>query len=116
MTGSFEESEGRISSLLSDTKIEAQVKIPVRAIELALVALNRSAELPSKLTDLIELLESQPADFKVQWIVAGIKWYVSHKTFPAKRDWLVGLFEAMKGENRDAIVKKLRTASEKLKS
>jgi tetratricopeptide (TPR) repeat protein len=116
-TGSFEESERRISSALSDAKIEAQIKIPVRAIEIAnLVALNRSTEVPSKLNDLIKVLEGQPVDFKVRWSFAGIKWSVSHKTFPAKRDWLVELFEAMEGENREAIVKKLRIASEKLKN
>jgi hypothetical protein len=63
-----------------------------------------------------QLIESQPADFRVQWNSGGIKWSVNHKTFPAKRDWLVGLFEAMEGENREAIVKKLRIAAEKLET
>jgi tetratricopeptide (TPR) repeat protein len=116
-TGSYEESEHRISSVLSDARIEAQIKIPMRAIEIAnLIALNRQPEVPSKLKDLIEVVESQPADFKVQWRFAGIKWITSHKTFPAKGAWLAQLFTAIEGENRETIVKKLRAASENLKN
>jgi tetratricopeptide (TPR) repeat protein len=116
-TGSYEESEQRISSVLSDARVEAQIKIPVRAIEIAnLIALNREIEVPSKLKDLIEVVESQPAAFKVQWSFAGTKWIVNHKTFPAKRAWLVELFTAMEGENREVIVKKLRAAAENFKN
>ena len=112
-TGSYEDSERRISSMLSDPKVEAQIKIPVRAIEIAnLIALNREPEVPLKLKDLIEVVESQPSDFKVQWSFAGIKWITSHKTFPAKTAWLADFFTAMEGENRELIVKKLRAVSE----
>lgn len=116
-TGSFEESERRILSLLSDARVDAKIKISLRAIEIAnLIALNRQPEVPSKLKDLIAVLENQPADFKVQWSFAGSKWITSHKTFPAKRAWLLQLFTALEGENRDVIVKKLRIVSETLKN
>ena len=115
--GNFEESGRRISSVLSDARLEPKIKIPVRAIEVAdLIALNRTAEVPSKLKELIEAVESQPADFKVQWSFAGIKWITSHQTFPAKREWLSELFTAMEGENGEVILQKLRAASESFKN
>jgi tetratricopeptide (TPR) repeat protein len=116
-TGSYEESERRISAVLSDARVETQIEIPVRAIEIAnLIALNRQPEVPAKLKELSEVLESQPANFKAQWSFAGIKWITSHKTFPAKRAWLSELFTAMEGENREVIVKKLKAASESFKN
>ncbi len=79
-------------------------------------ALNRETAVSSKKKDLIAEVESQPAAFKVQWSFAGTKWIVNHKTFPAKRAWLVELFTAMEGENREVIVKKLRAAAENFKN
>lgn len=105
-TGSFDECARRISPLLSDMKIT----IPIRALEIVnLIALNRSAEVPAKIKSLIEVLESQPADFRVEWSFAGIKHYISQNDqFAGSRVWLLGLFEAMGSENRDAILKKVR--------
>ena len=116
-SGSYEESERRILSVLSDAKVEARIKIPVRAVEIAnLITLDRQPEVSSKLKELIEVVETQPADFKVQWSFAGIKWITRHKSFPAKGAWLAELFTAMEGENREVIVKKLRAAAENLKN
>lgn len=113
-TGSFEESERRISSLLSDVKAEARVKIPLLAIEIAnLIALKRSTEVPSRMTNLIDLLAAQPADFKLQWSFAGTKHFISQsQQLAANKDWLLRLFGAMGGENRDAIIKEVKAASE----
>jgi tetratricopeptide (TPR) repeat protein len=108
-TGNFEECGRRASSLLSDNRFEA--KIAMRALEIAnLLALNRSAEIPSKIKTLIEALESQKADFRVEWSFAGVKHFISQsEQLAAHRTWLLGLFEAMGSENRDAIIKSLRT-------
>ena len=109
-TGNFEESERRISSLLSDVKVEAKLKIPLQAIEIAnLIALKRSTEVWSKLKSLIELLQTQPADFKLQWSFEGTKHFVSEsQQLAANKDWLMQMFRALEGENRDAIVKELK--------
>ena len=82
----------------------------MRAVEIAnLIALNRSAEVPAKMENLIEALESQKADFKVDWSFAGTRNFISQSDqFATKRAWLLGLFAAMGGENRDAIIKNLR--------
>ena len=106
-TGNFDECARRASSGLSDAKIS----IPLRALEIAnLVALNRSAEVPAKMKNLIEALESQKADFRVEWSFAGIKHFISQSEHLAtNRAWLFRLFEAMGGESRDAIIKKLKS-------
>ncbi|HKU76638.1 MAG TPA: tetratricopeptide repeat protein [Pyrinomonadaceae bacterium] len=112
-TGSFEESERRTSSLLSDVRVEAKLKIPLLAIEIAnLIALKRSTEAPSRIKNLIELLEAQPADFRLQWTFAGTKHFINQsQQLAADKDWLLRLFSAMSGENRDAIVKELTAAA-----
>jgi tetratricopeptide (TPR) repeat protein len=117
-TGSFEECERRISTFLSDTKFDARSTIAIRALEIAnLVALNRSAEVPSRLKNLIEVLESQPADFNVQWSFAGTRKFISQsEQFALKRAWLLELFAAMEGENRKVMSKKLKSASETFKN
>lgn len=93
-----------------DKLSDAKITIPLRAVEIAnLIALNRSAEVPAKMKNLIEALESQKADFKVDWSFAGTRNFISQSDqFAAKRAWLLGLFAAMGGENRDAIIKNLR--------
>ena len=113
-TGSFAESERRISSLLSDVKVDATIKIPLLAFEIAnLIALKRSTEVPAQLKNLVELLEAQPAGFKLQRSFTGTERFVSQsQQLAEKKDWLLRLFGAMAGENRDAIIKEVKVASE----
>lgn len=93
-----------------DELSDAKITIPLRVIEIAnLIALNRSAEVPAKIKNLIEALESQKADFKVEWSFAGTKHFISQSDqFAASRVWLLGLIDAMGSENRDAIIKNVR--------
>ncbi len=110
-SGSFEESERRISPLLSDARVEPGIKIPLRAIEIAiLIALKRSTEVPAKMKNLIALLETQPADFKLRWPFEVTKHFISqNQQFSADRDWLLRLFGALAGGNRDAIIREMKT-------
>jgi hypothetical protein len=82
----------------------------LRALEIAnLIALNRSGEVPAKMKNLIEALESQKADFRVEWSFTGVKHFISQsEQFAANRVWLLGLFAAIGRENRDAIIKNLK--------
>jgi tetratricopeptide (TPR) repeat protein len=113
-TGSFDECGRRISTVLSDVKFDAKIKIPLRVLEIAnFIALNRSAEIPLKVNDLMAVLETQKADFRVEWSFAGITNFISqNEQFAANRSWLLGIFGAIGGENRDAIVKRLKVISE----
>jgi tetratricopeptide (TPR) repeat protein len=89
---------------------EAKLTIPLRAIQIAnLIALNRSAEAPAKINSLIEALENQPVDFKVEWSFAGARHFISQsEQFGGNRAWLLELFKAMGSNDRDAIIKSLR--------
>ena len=113
-TGSFEESERRTSSLLSDVRVEAKLKIPLLAIEIAnLIVLKRSTEVPARIQNLVGLLGAQPADFRVQWSFEGTKHFINQsQQLAANKDWLLRLFGAMSGANRDTIVKDVNAASE----
>lgn len=113
-TSKFEESRQRISSLLTNEKVDVTVRIALRAIEIAdLMALNKSNEVPLRMKTLIELVGSQPADFKVEWSFEGTKHFIDHtKELASNKDWLLRLFVAMERENRDAIVVGLKVASE----
>jgi hypothetical protein len=95
---------------LSDVRVEAKLKIPLLAIKIAnLIALKRSTEVWTTLKNLIELLETQAADFKLQWSFEGTKHFINQsRQLAANKDWLLQLFRAMAGENRDAIVKELK--------
>src|SRR5215217_2124581 len=116
-TGSFDECGRRISSIMSDAKFGATIKIPLRALEIAnLIALNRSAEIQPKIKNLIDAVETQKADFKVQWSFAGIKHFIESEQFASKKTWLLELFAAFDEENRDSVIKKLQAASANFKS
>jgi tetratricopeptide (TPR) repeat protein len=100
------------ASVLADDRFDPRIKVPMAALEIAsLVALDRPTEVASKLKSLIEMVEKQPANFRVQWSFAGIQRVVSQDPqFTSQREWLLQLFAAIGGENRDSIVKALRSA------
>ena len=108
-TGNFEECARRVSALLSDNQIDAKTKISLRALEIAnLIAMNRSAEVSARMKSLVEAVESQPGDFKIQRSFAGIGHFIdANPQFAANKDWLIQLFAAMGGKNREVILKQL---------
>ena len=73
-----------------------------------LIALNRSAEVLERLRSLIEVVENQPPDFKVQRSFAGLEHFIdANQRFTANKAGLLELFAGMNGENRGVIAKKL---------
>jgi tetratricopeptide (TPR) repeat protein len=112
-TSKFEQSQKLISSLLANDKVDPGIKVALGAIEIAdLLALNKAHEVPLRMKTLIEIVKSQPADFKVQWGFEGTKHFIAQNEKLVAKDWLMRLFAAMAGENRDAIVAGLKAASE----
>lgn len=113
-TGRFDQCEQRIAMLLPNEKLDVRVKIALRTIEIAnLLALNQSSNVPAKIKFLIEVVSSQEADFQLGWSVEGTKHFISQdERLNASKDWLSRLFSAMSGENRDAIVTRLKVLSE----
>ncbi|HST21362.1 MAG TPA: hypothetical protein VLR90_09615, partial [Blastocatellia bacterium] len=76
--------------------------------------LNKSSEVPSRINALIEAIGGQPADFQLTWSFEGTKHFLSgNERFAANRNWLEQLFVAIKGENRDVIVARLKAVSAK---
>ena len=112
-TGDFDECARRISSLLADNRFDEKTKSSLRALEIAnLIALSRSAEVPARVKDLIETIESRGIDFRVQSSFAGIEHFIRQsKLSPAQQAWLLQFFAAMSRENRDAIVKELKAVA-----
>ena len=94
---------------MSDDRVDESVKISVRAIEVAnLIALKRSAEVPSKVQGLIAALQSQPSDFRVEWSFGAIRKFTrQNPELAANNAWLEQLFAAIEGASRDAILQKL---------
>jgi hypothetical protein len=86
----------------------------LRTIEIAnLIALNKSSEVPLIMKKLIELLQNQPPNFSLQWSFEGTKHFISEShQLAANKAWLWQFFTALGGENRDAIIKELKRASE----
>jgi tetratricopeptide (TPR) repeat protein len=117
-TGNYDECARRISAVLSDQRSDARITIPLRALEIAnLIALNRSAEVPARMKSLIEAVESQPPDFRLQRSFVGIEHFIdARQQFTASKSWLLQFFAAMIGENRDVMLRKLRALSETLKN
>ena len=109
-TGSFEESDRQISLLLSDVRVEPATKIALLAIDVAnLVALKKSTEVWERLKNLVDLLETQPASFKLQRSFEGTKHFINQsQQLAATKDWLLQMFRALAGENRDVIVKEIK--------
>lgn len=77
--------------VLVDDRFDPRIKVPVAALEIAsLVALDRSAEVASRLQSLIEMVEKQPVKFRVQWSFANIQHVVSQDPqFTSQREWLL---------------------------
>jgi tetratricopeptide (TPR) repeat protein len=108
-TGNFDECARRISGILSDARFDEKVKIPLRTIEIArLIALNRSAEVSARMKGLVEAVQNQPSDFRVERSFTGIEHFLAeNQQFAADKAWLLQLFAAMGGENRAAILNRL---------
>jgi len=100
-------------SVLSDDRVDVRIRISLLPMELAnLIALKRTAEVPVKMKSLIELLEAQPAEFKLQSAFEGTKHFINrNQQFDANKTWLLKLLEAMDGGNRDAIVRELKVVA-----
>jgi tetratricopeptide (TPR) repeat protein len=109
-TGRFAEFEQRIAPLLANPKITVDLKVALRAIEIAnLLALDKANQVPAKLDGLIESVTGQPAGFKVDWSFAGTLHFIGKdEKLKAHRAWLGRLFGALQSENRDAMLKALR--------
>jgi hypothetical protein len=98
--------------LLANPTVEAPVNIALRAIKIAnLLALNKIDLVPNNMDTLLGIIADQREDFKVRWSFEGSKYFISHsETLALYRPWLLQFFNAVEGEDRQAILTALRQA------
>lgn len=116
-TGRFNECEQRIKTFLTLPEATVSTKTALRAIEIAnYLASDKSSRVHGELNLLLTEVANQSTEFKVDWVFDGTKYYIDHneKLLPY-RPWLKQLFDALKGKDRDTILKGLREVQETLK-
>ena len=108
-TGRFAEAEKLLAEVLPQVENEPRYTIVLRAIEIAALAGQQQTDtIPARLDALIAIVRRQPDDFKVGWTFNGTKHFLQTADAVApQRDWLVALFAALEGANRDAIAQQL---------
>ncbi|HEY0079212.1 MAG TPA: hypothetical protein VGB73_11245 [Pyrinomonadaceae bacterium] len=108
--GQFIECEQHIAALLNEPKLEADVNIALRGIEIAnLLAIDKEKLVPSKLASLITAVASQPASFRMNWKFNGTRHFIEqHKKISSHRAWLKQLFDAIEGGERETILVRLK--------
>jgi tetratricopeptide (TPR) repeat protein len=115
-TRRFAECLQRINALPMST-FSIDNRISLHVIEIAsLLALKKNDQVPARISDLIEEVSHQPADFKFSWAVSGIRHFIGREEqLSSHRDWLRQLFDALAGKDRDTIVNGLRQAAASFK-
>jgi tetratricopeptide (TPR) repeat protein len=109
-TGRFTECEQRISLLLANPAVEPPIRIVLRAIQIAnSLALEKTDLVPGRIDALIETIANQPEAFKVEWSFKGTRYFISHDAaLGPYRSWLLQLFDAVAGVDRQAILTALQ--------
>ncbi|MCH7755388.1 hypothetical protein IH970_09750 [candidate division KSB1 bacterium] len=111
-TGRFSECETRIAEILENPEVAASSKIALQAVGLAnATALGKLSETNGSLEQLISMVSNQVDTFKVSWQFNGTRHFIDtseNEHLATHRDWLLSLFQALEGENRQAILAALR--------
>ena len=115
-TGRFAEAEKLLAEMLPQVENGARLDIPLRAIEIAVLAGQQQTDtIPAKLDTLIALVQQQPEDFKGTWTFNGTKHFLqTADALAPQREWLVTLFAALEGANRDAIARQLEAVRQEM--
>jgi tetratricopeptide (TPR) repeat protein len=109
-TGRFTECEQRIALLLANPTMEPSVQVALQAIQIAnSLALGKSALVPGRIDALIESIANQSEGFKVRWSFRGTRYFISNNdTLTLYRPWLMRLFDAVEGADREAALSALQ--------
>jgi hypothetical protein len=111
-TGRFSECAERLAMLLSNPAIEAPVQVALQTLAIAnLPALNQGELVPGKIEAMLERMAAQPEDFRVTWTFSGTRHFIGqHPTLAPHRAWLQQFFDAVEGQDRQAILAGLQAA------
>jgi tetratricopeptide (TPR) repeat protein len=113
--GRFAEAETWLEEVPRDAALSAGPRVALRALEVGdLAAQHKMDAVPTKLRELLDLVSAQPADFQVGWNWAGTEHFVqTDERLAPVRDWLLSLFQALRGMNRAAILDGIQKATER---
>ncbi len=111
-TGRFPECETRIAEILENPEVAASSQVALQAVGLAnATALAKLSETNDSLERLISTVSTQVESFKVSWQFNGTRHFIDiseNEHLATHREWLLSLFQALEGENRQAILAALR--------
>jgi tetratricopeptide (TPR) repeat protein len=110
ITGRFAECEERITLLLANPAVEPRVQIALRAIHIAnSLALDKTDLVLGRIDALVEDIANQPEEFTVNWSFKGTRHFIDHnERLAPHRSWLIQLFDAVEGTDREAILSALQ--------
>ena len=105
-TSRYEECTERLKLILQNNSIKANQYIILNAILIASLLGQKQTRQIFQITEEIEnKVAAQVDSFKVSWTFSGTKHYISNnEQLALYRDWLLQLFTALEGDNRDAIL------------
>jgi len=108
-TKQFMKSQKSIEKLLPHSQITATLSIPLLAINIAnKVALGKTDTTHLEFTRIQKILSAQPKSFKITWTFSGIKQSIQlNSKLASQQKKLIALFNALEGEDRDAILRLL---------
>ncbi len=117
-TARFDECNRRINALLASPEVASSTKSALRAIEIAdLLALNQADRISTRMEALIAEVSRQNAEFKVEWVFDGTRYFISQtENLSPYRGWLDKFFDAIGGKDRVTILKGLKEAKESFKT
>ena len=89
------------------------MQVVLEAIAIAnLLALDQGGLVPGRIETLLERIAAQPEDFRVTWTFAGTRHFIGqHPGLAPYRAWLQQFFDAVEGQDRQAILAGLQAAS-----
>ncbi|RPI00186.1 MAG: hypothetical protein EHM72_09940 [Calditrichaeota bacterium] len=109
-TGRFKKCRDRIIKLMADPSLEPGRQIPLRAIGITVsYALGEIQSVPQEMERLEKTIGLQEASFKLNRSFDGVKHFISgNEDLAPYRNWLLSLFNALQGDNREMILNPLK--------
>ena len=109
-TGRFSECEQRIALLLANPAVGPSTQVALQAIQIAnSLALGKTDLVPGRIDTMVEGITSQSEGFKVEWSFKGSRYFINNSdTLAPYRPWLMRLFDAVEGDDRNAILSALQ--------
>jgi tetratricopeptide (TPR) repeat protein len=109
-TERFAECEQRINVLLSRSDLDVEMKIALRAIQIAnLLAMGESENIPARMELLLADADALPPHSQITWQFGGVRHFIDQQDkLASRRQWLGMLFSAIEGKRREEMLEALQ--------